>query len=420
MLVFSSSDFQAGNTTGYPPLVGDGEYSGSGVPYAEPLIYQTLFENAQFTSMVASVDALSGTGNNTVTLRKNAAPSAITVSIPSGATGVYSDTIDSVNGVSGDAFNYAVVNGATGNVEFSLITCLMSSAHTTSWMNGDIVGPAVNHPLAFNSGAVFGLAGGAGDWSTTESIAQYTMRLSVHSFGMYSYVTNNTINGTTTFQMRKNGANGSQAVSVGAGLRGAFTDAIDSDDFASGDKTSYGFTPSGSSGSMDTASCTVTCYGTDNVSQFTGLNGYAHGSLVSGLNQWFAIAGDSAPNTNPQQGQSLTLVQVGTVTMMDLAVHDAPSTGTPTLSVQSQVNGVQANMAISAGSGVTGYFEDTVDTDVVLSGANYRLSANVQFGAGNLLFYISPMVMMQYSNASPPNSYMAGPSRMGSSVFVRG
>jgi hypothetical protein len=407
ILTFASRDFQNATTTGYPALVGDGLYSGSGITYAEALIYANLFENATFGGLYVSANTGAfASGNSTVTLRKNAANTAMAVSIPPLSFGTFADNVDTASGASGDSFNYAIVcGGASSNATFNMVSCVMASAHTTSWMNGTILTAAL-HPLNYNSGTVYGMAGGSGDWIATESIAQYTVRFALHAFGMYAYVTNNTINNTTTFKMRKNGANGNQSVSIGASATGTFTDTIDTDDFAYGDKTSYGYTPSGTAGSMDTCACTVTCYSPDGVSLFTGLSGYmvGNGSATSGV--LWAYTGDGFQQ-GPQANSGALLIRQVSANGVYLAVN-VVLTGSFTLTVNSQVSLANANMAISTSA--NGYFEDLVDSDSFVPGQSYGMATSETGSiANNYTFYLSPTAMMQFP--PPPSSLPVRVSR---------
>jgi len=417
-LVFGSSDNQNASTTGYPPLVADGLYSGSGIPYTEALIYDFLFENATFGNLWAFISTISLTGSSTLTLRKNSSNTSLAVSAPPFSSGTYADNVDTATGTGGDGFNYAWVagtgsGGTNGSVYSASVS--MTSAHLTSWMNGEIPGAALVHPLNFNTGLVYGLAGGAGDWATTESQVQYTVRTPLHAFWMYAYVTNNTLNGSTTFSMRKNGAPGNMNVSIGASGTGAFTDAVDTDDFGYGDKTSYGFTPSGSSGSLDTASCAVTCYGSDNVGLFTGINGFAQASLfLPGPNN-FDIAGDGFTQNGTGHGLGQLLIRSSPVRLVYLALNSTYHSGSGTLNVFSQKNGANASLALSVSSTSSGYFEDTVDSDSLLPGDLINLATS---GTGNPQnnYWISPTAMMQYPPSSTP-SYV-GATETGSRPFV--
>jgi len=384
------------------PLVGDGEYSGSGVVYPEALIYQNLFEAATFSALYVVANTLAFGTASTVTVRKNGANSSLAVSVPGGSFGAFADNIDSSAGGNGDGFNYAFAcGGAASNGQATLVSCVMTSTHSASWMNGEIPGAIFAHSLAFNTGLVYGLVGGAGDWATTESVAQYIFRFPVHTFGMYVYVTNNSINGSTSFKMRKNGAFGNQAVSVGASGTGAFTDAVDTDDFASGDISTYGYTPSGSSGTMDTTSCVVTCYSTDRVSCFAGINGWTEGSTFASTNN-FTISGDGAAATSAFNAGQVLIRQVP-AKMLDMAINVTLSTGGLMVTVNSQINGVNGALAVSASA--NGYFEDLVDSDAVVPTQLYGLAVTPSPLFENFTFYISPTVMAQFS---PPFSVAEG------------
>ena len=406
LLTYNSEDVQGSNSTGYPPLVADGVYTGSGIAYAEQCSYQTLFESATFQNLYVVIQQSTGFGSgSTWTLRKNSTNSSVAISILVNSNpATYSDTVDSASGNSGDTFNYACTETGASSSIFTATCCItMTSAHSTSWMNGAIIING-NGPLNYNSGTVYGMTGGAGDFNTTESNAYYKVRVPMHTFGLKAYIGTNTINGSTTITMRNSGANGNQSISIPASTTGSFTDSVDSDNFAYAGTVDYAYTPSGTSGSMSGSGVSTTCYGNDGISIFTGLNGWAGANtdpVQSVTPLWYAIAGDFAGRATELVNQEYVFP---TATMFYLAMNivNHLAGGLSISPVTSRVNGTNGNLSISPVTDGSGYYEDTVDSDVVTPGTLY--DAEVAWGSSGTsqyYFYLSPTIMAQFPSPVP-------------------
>lgn len=82
------------------------------------------------------------TATSTVTFRKNAADTAVTVSIGSGATGEFEDTTNTVSIVADDEINYSIVAGGTGtNITITFISVLLTvpSAGVSAWFPNSLM-----------------------------------------------------------------------------------------------------------------------------------------------------------------------------------------------------------------------------------------------------------------------------------------
>lgn len=386
-------DWVGGGLTSYVNLVADGIASGTYGSFAEVLSLQPLFELVMFENMYVVPDLFFwGQSDGTVTyyLRKNQTNTALTVSIPPGGSGAFRDQVDTVSAGNGDKMSYSVYNSGTQDYSFGGTSVLMVSPHYTSWMNGCILKSGIGGGALSAGVTAFGMAGGAGDYSTTETNAEFTVRFSLHSFGMYVYVTNNSTDGATTFRMRKNVADGNQTVSVSAGGTGSFTDSVDTDDFASGDSVDYSYINAGSTGSLDSVCCTVTCYSTSGNYFFAGLAGETPGmSKRTSPNGYYGYSSDGTDTGTNDLAARRNEMRGPWINALFFALRII--SGGSAVQAYSQINDDTGSLKIAIPASTTGFFEDQVDVDSIPSGATYNTVS--PYAAGT--FTITPTVTLQ-------------------------
>ena len=400
----------------------DGLYSGNDQIYPEAAQYLTCIESSTFNNLYVFITFNTTGTAATWTLRKNGANTAVSVSIPGTISGgmAFTDTVDSATGANGDGFDYAIAEpgGGGGNSLYTSIANIsMASAHTLSAMFGGITNVTV---LNYYYPSSWGLAGGAGSFvnttllpGATESLVQYIVRTPLHSFNMTVYSVQNTCNGAVSFNMRKNGSNGNQSVSLPASSTGSYSDSVDTDNFSNGDLLNYLFTPSGTSGLVSTTAVNTTSYCTDNFSLFTGINGYGIGAWTpyQGQSVWYAVSGDGAGNFQSESYIQSQILSPATALDMAISLTTTSGSGT-TCTVNSRVNGANGNLAISFGS-TSGYYEDTIDNDSLSVNALYDLQLTEgSAGTTNFVGYVAPTAMMYMGTIAPPPTISSLPIRI--------
>ena len=137
-------------------------------------VKSTVLLGQTLNFMTCRVAFNSTTATGTFVLRKNAADTALTVSIPSGTTGRFTDAADSVTVVSSDLLNIKVV---TGGVSGTLIV----SSYTTAFGN---VSAVVDVPQTTIAGVLAPIKRGTLDISETQN-ARNTLTCDVVSTGSY-------------------------------------------------------------------------------------------------------------------------------------------------------------------------------------------------------------------------------------------
>lgn len=173
------------------------------------------------------------TTNETLTSRKNSGAGNMTVTLTANTTGLFEDTTNSDSVVSGDTYNFQLV-GTT----FLAFTVGYTAVCTSTV--SEIVGPS-GVSVSFNAATRFTQisTGNEATVVTTESAAQCNMPIDGTLSNARLSVTVNTMTSTWTRQLRINGANATQVLSVGAGATGNFEDATHTDFFRVGDLVNF-------------------------------------------------------------------------------------------------------------------------------------------------------------------------------------
>lgn len=187
------------------------------------------------------------TGTSTVRLRKNAGDGNNVVSIGAGATGQFEDLSSDDSVAAGDEINLRIIaSGSSGSISFqsASVRAVPSTYHGLLYTTV-VAGTAVGASLT----RYFNLAGAIGV-SATEADAQLKTRIAgtLRNFQVKSL--SNSRSDSTTFNFRKNGSNGNQTISVGAGSTGIFEDTSNTDSVSDGDLICGAFTTGGGTGTI--------------------------------------------------------------------------------------------------------------------------------------------------------------------------
>lgn len=188
---------------------------------------------------------------------------------------------------------------------------------------------------------------------------QVTWRVPTTLSKLYVRVITNTINsGTTIVRIRKNGANGNQFVSIGAGSVGEFEDTVNTDSVVAGDEVNYQLVTSGTSGSIVINIISVISDSASNfVSRFVA-EGYS--TSIASTTEYLFIAGDRASVEDTESDARQVVRVAGTAKNAFLYVPTNGRTNNTVFTLRK--NGVNTSVTITVGSGATGFFEDTVNT----------------------------------------------------------
>jgi hypothetical protein len=217
--------FNANATTNYCPCTGALSFNAT-----EALVQFKAQIGGTLRNLYFRVQSNSRTTTTTVKSRVNGADGNQAVSISAGTTGEFEDTSNSDTVSAGDLLCMSILGGA----EATSLTCSPASLEFQ------------NTSGYFLSGGTLGVAQGAGTNrysslgqgpnSANVEPGQKTRIKEAVTFSKLSiYVSASTTAGAAAAVIRKNGADGSQSVTIPAATTGWFTDATNSDTFAAGD-----------------------------------------------------------------------------------------------------------------------------------------------------------------------------------------
>jgi hypothetical protein len=165
------------------------------------------------------------------------------VTFGSGATGLAEDTTNSDTFAAGNTLNYSYTTGSgSGSQTFELIGCFYdaSTPGEQPIVNGTASTSGGN---SWSGGAATRYTKVAGDFSdyiSAEATSQIPEPASTFD-RLRIYVSQNTKGTTCTATLRKNTADATQTVSVGAGVTGLVEDTTNTDTFADGDLSAIKF-----------------------------------------------------------------------------------------------------------------------------------------------------------------------------------
>lgn len=319
--------------------------------------FQSVEANCQFiardsytlSDLFVRVVANTLTNACTVRTRVNGANGNQSVSIGAGATGAFQDGVNSDNLVSGDLFDYQSVAPIGGvDIEFTIMSLVLHTATNTT----PIIGGRSSGGISANL-TNYAPIGGSQDESTPESKAHYIFRVAATLSNLYAYVSNNNLTAATTVTLRVNSADGNQSITIPAATTGAFEDAVNTDNIASGDDVNYKI---------------VTGAGTTILIEFYELKSNSAGCQVvaakptasqqfSGTTQYSVIE-DRTPCLSGVEANCQVITEVA-FSATNLLVVVAGNSLDATTTVSLRQNGANSALLVSIGPGASGDFEDS-------------------------------------------------------------
>lgn len=200
-------------------------------------------------------------------------------------------------------------------------------------------------------------------------------------------ITANTRDGTCTFVSRKNGATANQSIAIGAGLTGAFEDAINQDNLVNGDLINYSMIIGGTTGSIGhTATRSILTHGGSEVSYVccpgstNNLAAGVHHLSIIGRHFGSGVVTEASANIKAR----------GSATLSKLRIFISTNTTTSPSTLIVLKNSIAGNQSITIGAGLTGFFEDATNQDSIVDGdlICHRLTNG---GGGNIIFQNAQM-----------------------------
>ena len=302
------------------------------------------------------------TASSTVTFRKNATNGNQTFTVPAtpSGTGEFTDSTHTDAITAGDDVSVKIVSGTGGdNMSYSSTSATFDTTtnFTTRFVNGyDGSNMGINVVSAY---APLGGQGNGDSNRTTEANSQFKSKLTATLQNMSVFVISNSHSGAIPVKSRKNGADGNLTVSITANTTGWFEDTTHSDSIVSGDLiNNYYGTNSGTG--LARFNILVDFVTTIGKTHFIG-GGYYGGASTN----YYGISGGSAGSTT-EAGYAFTVKQSGTFSNLECYVV-AGNSNSGTTHFKFRKNSADGNQVISISNNTTGYYEDTTNTDSVIT-----------------------------------------------------
>lgn len=311
--------------------------------------------------LAVSVDA-TGTGR-TLTQRISGSNGNQTVSPTDTTAGVYADNTHTDAVAVAAGVNVTVVS-AVGSPLYYWVRNVFTAtvSHATVFANvgqsggtGALTGPQTRF------GPFCGLLDGSAV-QTTEANTQVLFRVPGTAIYFNVNVGANSRSDATVFQMRPNGGNGNGVVSVGAGLTGLFTDAVNTDTVASGDLYCWTVVVGAGTGTIAPNSAGITIVNSvDNRNDIFAGGARARTRAASATPDYYFIAGQLLSVSGVEDTLKIQHgFQVSTRNFrLKLSANTYSASATATL----RKNGVDVNQTLTIGAGLTGWFENTSNND---------------------------------------------------------
>lgn len=336
--------------------------------------------NTGFTlkNLFMRLTANSATTAHTVRSRKNGADGTMSISIASGATGVFEDTTNSDSLTTNDDFNVSFVEGNAS------CTATMLGAVLSNASDIHILGKAVQAVTPGAGATTYALIDGAGDTGTNEANKRYVFRSATTLSKLRVYVStisDQTI-GADVIRTRKNGANGGQSVSItGTGFT---EDASGSDSIAAGDDCNYQIIEGG-------VGITLMIWQSIQVKsasagrQMMGLG--TDFDLASGLTRYL-YEGQRTPVAT-EANQTITMRGTGDIKNMFIRAPTNSLTGGSGSTATLRLNSAASALTVSIANGSTGNFEDTTNSVAIVATdtLSYQFISGGTSGSINLRMY---------------------------------
>lgn len=346
-------------------------------------IESTTEVNAQITysTNVSIIQAYAGIGSSTstipidFTLRVNGVDSALAVTIGVGASGAIAGNANEVSVSATDLANFRLTRGGTESM--ALLGYQFWLKHSNPFMKYGMYG-SVSYGNA-NTTRFWGLS--VNDvLLTVEADAQHEMLYSATFCGFSIYISSNGRASTTTARFRKNGANGNQNLTIGAGLTGFFTDTTNTDTVVNGDDVCMSVTHGSGSGNAAYRSVTVECLSDTN--EVTYIAGDADGVIHSTASaiRYSAITGGISWNGGTANTRTI-MGHSGSI--RDVRITIFSNTRTTNTTVELYKNGAATGISWTVAGGSVSPLSSTGNNVTFVAGDFFNIAATNGTGAGS-------------------------------------
>jgi hypothetical protein len=308
-----------------------------------------------------------------ITVRKNGADTALTITVPATTTGYFEDTTNSFTIASGDTLSYQIDKNDANNFQCYYMAC--DVLHETAMAHLVTYGSSTKTSDGYypSCGDLISIASESADQVEQQAPVAGTLK------NLFAIVTTNTGTSTTDIYVRDNSANSIITVQVPATTTGTFEDTTNTDAVAAGDTFNYFLDETG------TTNLILKCLGMSIVNDATGSISYicagTAANIQQGQTRYHMLGGRTG---SPQSTESLAeIVLKGSGTIRKIRTYIATNTLSISTVVTVRKNAADTALTFTIGAAGTGVFEDATNSFTYADGDTICLKYVTTAGTGS-------------------------------------
>jgi hypothetical protein len=364
ILSVTQSDTNAGTTTagstqfwffGYAPVESNATES------TREITWRTA---GTLSKLYVRLTANTTSTNGSVTIRKNGADTALSVTVTAGSgAAVIEDASDTVSIAAGDKLCIETVSGGTGTFTFSIISCVFDATTncSTRWVSKGygIATASVSHFVP--------CCGDRSGTTATEANTENTIKTAGTAKNAFINVTANARTTNTTFTLRKNRVDTAITFTYTSGETGIKEDTSNSISYAVDNELDWEITTSTGTQTLTFQCAAIDYETTDKGVLTTGVVGTTSDIVMGEPLTWnFPIGGGmkEAMTTEADAQQKAREA----FTFSNLIIYVGTNSWSSAVPFTLRVNGANSALTTSIPFTQTGFFVDTTHTVTVAAG----------------------------------------------------
>jgi hypothetical protein len=351
------------NTTTYIPLGGIVRPEAT-----EAHVETTIRDAGTIAKLYTYVRLNTATVNSTITLRKNASDTALTVTYTADQTGSKQDTSNSVAVADTDKVAWKVVVPDEAGTNTMTVT-IVGAEFTPDTAENCITFCTSSYSTSFSTASVtrFIAPYGYSSYVTAEADTELGILGSYTATNLYAYASANARTSDTVIRTRVNRVNGNQVITYSSGQTGAKEDTSNSDALVSGDEYNYSLTTGAGAETITLSLFTSRLLNTSG-SFVMGAQASPWASQNNNNTKFAPVMGFLGFNVTEVQDQFLPQTSFTAQNFNTKCASNSFTTGSTTLGVR--INGASSSISVSYSAGQTGDKSDTVNTASVSGGSH--------------------------------------------------
>lgn len=369
---------------GFAPLISGNT---SAVSTTEANVQVKYFQTGHFANLRCRVTANSKTTSTVITIRKNGADTSCTFTIGSGVAGLFEDTTNTTTVASGDLFGIRMDHNSAEGITLGFIGADFMT--TTSAGKYGI------------SNAALAVASAVTDWRRIAGNSGGGADSSRYYFNVCAagtvknaaiYVSGNTRTSAVTWTARKNGADQTLVVTIGANTTGWFEDTVNSFTVANDDLLLWKVVSVAGTGTCTIQTWSIEIEATT-AGEYTLYNYVNAATMNANLTRYFAALTSSNAISTSATNNRLVIRGSGTIDRLKVASHT--NTGTTGAVFTVRKGGTNQTLTATVPATTTGTFSDTTNSFTYATGNDVDVIVTRAAGSGTTTF---SWLVMRYKN----------------------